>query len=711
MVKFSQIAAASLPLAVVLASAQGFKIYHKDDLAVETCETLLTKSAKLFPSKDKKKYCNVDNQPALGSMAHCVSEIPYKHSVEAFIKSCSKFGLTRDQFGQAYDNATKYIINPKKEPGFNKTKLSYKPVMVPQKKLLGGWHSAIGRYMNFNRSHWYGIVLLSYWFVVLFVAGICNYAYFLFPGVVKSTKGKFVNNFRKYITLPATFKKMHAEHVTFLRIFQWLVPTRLETILLVAWFAMALGFNVSNYAHDKPNLYWPDMTAAEMGMKIADRTGIIVLYIIPQLILFAGRNNFMLWFSGWHYSRFVEIHKWLARASFLLVVVHAVGMTYNGKAKPGKYERRNTEEYVRWGYVSLVAASIMVFHSLLVLRKTRYELFVLTHIILACLFIIGGWRHCEERLFAQYFIAAVAVWVFDRVLRLGRLFAFGVRKAEVELKANETVKVTVTRPKYWKPFPGCYAFIHFVRPTCFWQSHPFTIVEDAVNDNTITFYLKVKGGVTHGLYQYLSKQPGHRATIKVLVEGPYGQRTAIDKFDNAVFFAGGNGVPGLYYEAKSLCQRAVDKQRVKFYWVIRHYKSLEWFYEELLKFKDTRAEVVIYVTQAQAGLVYPIGEDASSETEEKSASEDAEEKKNEVADGPMEDYSESLKKQLSFIEFREGRPSAEELVRTELAEAHGSIGFATCAHGSMVDDTRRAIAKHINTTNHRVDLFEQMQIW
>lgn len=81
---------------------------------------------------------------------------------------------------------------------------------------------------------------------------------------------------------------------------------------------------------------------------------------MPPLVLFAGRNNFMQWVSGWPYARFVYIHKWISRVVFMMSIAHAVGMTYNGKGI-GKYETRNAKPYVRWGYVALVSMSLMIF--------------------------------------------------------------------------------------------------------------------------------------------------------------------------------------------------------------------------------------------------------------------------------------------------------------------------------------------------------------
>lgn len=93
---------------------------------------------------------------------------------------------------------------------------------------------------------------------------------------------------------------------------------------------MALIMCCTNYVHVVPNYIWPDRSN-ELGRKVADRTGQIVMWLMPPLVLFAGRNNFMQWISGWPYARFVYIHKWISRIVFFMSIAHAVGMTYNGK--------------------------------------------------------------------------------------------------------------------------------------------------------------------------------------------------------------------------------------------------------------------------------------------------------------------------------------------------------------------------------------------
>lgn len=702
-------------LAVLADDDTGLQIYKKTELGVMACESLLGKTALYFKKKDKVGYCNVKNQPALGAMAHCLKEIPNPGSIDYFLKECKKFNLTEEKFLAAFDNATNYLVtNTSLDPTFNLTKIYNKPVLIPKKKILNGYKSAQYRFLNFNWSTWFGTALVAYWFFIVFVAGACNLAYFLFPKFVHSITSKPVNAFRKYISLPATFKKDHVHHKSYLYIFQFLIPTRLESILIFGWFIMALAFNIAHIDYTDGDLYWPKSKSANVGRKIADRSGMLALFLMPQVILFSGRNNFLQWISGWSYSRFSLLHRWCSRIMTIISFLHGVGMKYNGMGI-GKWYSRNDEPYVRWGFVALAAACVLCFQSLLVFRRSNYELFLLFHILLAVFFVVGVWRHAgsSDLGYIQWSYASVAIWGFDRVVRLARLASFGVKPASVQLIADETLRVEIQRPKYWKPYPGCHAFIHFLRPTCFWQSHPFTIIDSVDKENTITFYLKVKGGITHGLYQYLSKQPDNKAVIKVMVEGPYGNRSPIRNYPTSVFIAGGNGIPGLYSQVQDIT-KSQGQQRVKLYWIIRHYKTIEWFYPELLKLESTNVETVIYVTQPHVGLDGPIGGFATGPIDESADvdADDSEKKPDSTSDDDdlPEDHISSLKNQLSSIEFREGRPEIETLIKTEIAEANGAIGFVTCAHANLVDEARRTVANNLSTEK-RVDLFEQIQSW
>lgn len=678
----------------------GIQIFHKDHIAVDSCMAVFKKNLIFFGKKDKVGYCNVKNQPALGSMAMCLNVQPHKKGIDYFIKTCSDYNLTEQAFWAAYDNATKYAVkNLTGYPGFNKSVPFNLPVQFKNKTIIGAYDSTLGRWYNYNRTNIYSWVLLAYWLLLVLVAGACRLAAYAAPNFIASLNGKVSNTFRKYVTMPALFGRKRAEHGRWFKFLEFVIPSRIETIQIFVWFILCLAFNVANFHHDSPNIIWKQKMV-EMSRKISDRSGIFCLYMIPQMILFAGRNNFMMWISGWSYARFNVIHHWYGRILFILMVVHSVAMTYSGKGL-GKYKLRNSKPYVQWGYVALVASSIMCFHSLAVLRKRNYELFVLFHNILGAFTIAGTWLHVKPSDMHQFMICATAVWAFDKVLRFVRMAWFGVRTADVQLIADETLKVKVPRPAYWKPYPLCHAYIYFFRPTCFWQSHPFTVVDSAVEDKTITLCLKVKGGMTHGLYRYLSTQPGQRAQIKCSVEGPYGSREPLQHYKSVSFLCGGNGIPGLYAGALDLAKRS-SGQNVKLYWIIRHWKSIEWFYEELARLESTSIQPIVYVTQYNTPLDKSFLEKADFDDNT------SDEKKSDTE--TTDNHVEALKNRLSFVEFRAGRPDVTAIIQQDIAESSGSVAVVACGHNSFVDEARKVTIDNL-PEGKRVDFFDQMETW
>ncbi|EMG45948.1 hypothetical protein G210_3829, partial [Candida maltosa Xu316] len=57
----------------------------------------------------------------------------------------------------------------------------------------------------------------------------------------------------------------------------------------------------------------------------------------------------------------------------------------------------------------------------------------------------------------------------------------------------------------------------------------------------------------------------------------------------------------------------------------------------------------------------------------------------------------------------EERPDFYQIVGEEISQSPGPLAIASCAHGSMVDDVRKAVVDFLGTSPYRVELFEQMQ--
>lgn len=111
------------------------------------------------------------------------------------------------------------------------------------------------------------------------------------------------------------------------------------------------------------------------------RTGINA-FALPLVILFAGRNNALLWLTNWSHSTYTLLHRWIARIFGLFTTVHSILalMTYKDI---GAYPVEEKLPYWIWGSVATVTVSIMLVLSGLYLRRAQYEIFIISHVLLA----------------------------------------------------------------------------------------------------------------------------------------------------------------------------------------------------------------------------------------------------------------------------------------------------------------------------------------
>lgn len=696
-------------LAAIGVIADEFHQYSEPEIKVIACKYSLSKTAYFCAKDTAKSYkCTCKTPQGLGSMLNCLydqSNVNNVHVEDWFMEYCAvaNVTVTRETLRNAYQNATKYIEDITKLPGYNATHVTYVPVEYKKKQYKLSYVSTSVRYGNEDWGLWMGSGLLGYWGLIFLLSGVYNLVnkfYFL----SKNLNSHPVNLIRKHLTLVAPGKK-HTKPVQFLYALGGYIPLRIQIVVVGGYVALCVAFCSAGYHYVENDTIWKGVPA-QMSRYTGDRAGILSCFAFLLTFLFAGRNNFLVWFTGWEHSTFVLFHKWVSRTNFLLLLVHSISMVIQSHAL-GKYDSRMLTSWMRWGIVALAAAGAIMVQSLYVLRKTQYEIFLFSHILMSVFFLIGAWIHTLDFGYQNWAYAMAAIWCFDRAVRLARLAYFGVQKAKVTIVSEEVIKIVVPRNKLWKPYPGAYGYLHYLTPATFWQSHPFTIIGS--DDKTITFTTKIKGGVTSMIHRQVREQPGATTMIPVLLEGPYGHQAPMHRFDTALYYTGSTGIPSSYSYIQDCFKRGIQ-QHSKLYWVVRNWKSLDWFYDELLELKKTDAQIVVYVTDpaSEHGVRHLSSSQSSSgeSTKEKSGSSigshDVEEEKAQPVMPPQE---------LDFIEFRLGRPNMDELVASDIKEASGTVGVLVCGHNAMVDDVRYAVSQNLDAAGGRVEYLEELQVW
>src|SRR5690606_8172369 len=98
---------------------------------------------------------------------------------------------------------------------------------------------------------------------------------------------------------------------------------------------------------------------------------VIAFALAPLTLLFAGRNNILLYLTNWSYSTYILLHRWIARIFTLQVIAHSITeLAYYWKV----HAEESKQPYWIWGIVATLACCIMVVISVLWFRRLSYEI-------------------------------------------------------------------------------------------------------------------------------------------------------------------------------------------------------------------------------------------------------------------------------------------------------------------------------------------------
>jgi len=290
----------------------------------------------------------------------------------------------------------------------------------------------------------------------------------------------FIGRVRPYLVYPSIIGTYHV------RPLPWLLgnaPTVGQALYITMFFVLNLVLSSVNYSSSQPHPWYfgpREETLAYIGY----RTGHISYALLPLVILFSGRNNFLLWITNWSYSTYLLLHRWVARIFALHAIIHSITLLlcYRGT---GSYSVQSKMPYWLWGIVATVLTCAMLVLSHLYFRRRSYEFFLILHILLAVLVIVGCWYHVilkwGHNFYDDWLFAACAVWFFDRLVRVLRVLKNGVRGAVVTEIGPDHVRIDIPGVR-WPVKPGTVSYAYFptLNPLRPWENHPFSVNSTAV---------------------------------------------------------------------------------------------------------------------------------------------------------------------------------------------------------------------------------------
>ncbi|KAK9237784.1 ferric reductase NAD binding domain-containing protein [Lipomyces kononenkoae] len=554
---------------------------------------------------------------------------------------------------------------------------------------------------NEVHSEYYGNILSLFWAIPILASFILVIALRLYRGNRKY--GFLVASFKKNIMLPATFGRKHITHTKFFGISWYTTPLRWQTLLILAYVLLnvVLIFVHRDFVYEPTPKAW----AIQVARFYANRSGIMATTMIPLLFLFGGRNNIMTAVTAWSHETFKLFHRWIGRMMLVQSIVHGAGFTSYYFMIGGfddYYFNMIADNANMWGIIVIAIATVIMVQAAYPFRHYWFEVFIVGHVILAGAFVAALRVHLANHGFSYYTYAAIAVWAFDRVIRIVRIVLAGVdTKAQICAYGNAT-HLVVKPSVQFKAQPGQYVFLYVMRNR-FWESHPFSVM-DSKADGSYVLVAKAQAGMTQRLLKCATKEPGNDNVIRVWVEGPYGKTYPVARYDTVLLVAGGIGVTAIMSYALGLTRTSRSGQHVVLYWTVREAESLNWVKEQLEELEHGGiVDVKIFIT-AECSM-HSSTDDLSDEKrmcQIDSGSADT------LCHPDLANKSASIESVSTSVAISYGnRPDMRKIIEGFIRDPNsGSVAVVSCGPGPLVDTCRKAVADNMNNAVGRVDYFE-----
>ncbi|KAH8601638.1 ferric reductase NAD binding domain-containing protein [Bisporella sp. PMI_857] len=481
--------------------------------------------------------------------------------------------------------------------------------------------------------------------------------------------------------------------------------------------ATYLGINI---ALTVTNIRWVTLTG------IGKRCGWMALLNMGFITLLALKNTPLAFLTAYSYERLNPLHQIGGYTTCAYVFVHLVVLS-KAFVLNNKPEILLEREQI-YGIVAGCFMFIMLV-SAIVIRRARYELFYLTHIIMYILLLIYVPLHVVHHNENASTIAIVvaAVWGADRLLRGSRIlwYSHGNHATITPLKNGGTRIVLSRSPSRATPGNHCFVWIPKIRLI---ESHPFTIV--SATPTSLELVIAAYDGFTNDLRRYAVKHPG--SSLQASIDGPYGATPDFVKTaDKVLLIAGGSGASFTFGVALDMLRRLGDSTNttIEFVWCVKEYQSLSWYKNQLTALQNSPVVIThIHVTRSALGTSSTLIESSADDEKNGAVSKEASQPPSNhpyanvstksTLDVDVEKVASSTSQanpwdSTSSLEVVSGRPNIDALVRSlvESAGAHERVAVASCGPDAMMKDVRRVTASVTRVSGPSVELHCEQFGW
>jgi hypothetical protein len=146
----------------------------------------------------------------------------------------------------------------------------------------------------------------------------------VYPGFQKQLQTSALwAKLQQYIFLPALFGSRRLQPATGNTGY---IPGRALSIFIAIYIILNVVLSSVSFQTFSPSMYW-NSPQFELCEYVGNRTGTLSLVNMSMAILFAGRNNLLIIWTGWNQTTFLTLHRWTARVATVQAVVHSIVYT------------------------------------------------------------------------------------------------------------------------------------------------------------------------------------------------------------------------------------------------------------------------------------------------------------------------------------------------------------------------------------------------
>lgn len=280
----------------------------------------------------------------------------------------------------------------------------------------------------------------------------------------------------------------------------------------------------------------------------------------------ALKNTPLAYLTAYSYESLNPLHQVGGYATVMYALLHVMLQCitwYQRKRLPMLLETEQINGMIAASamFVTLIAA--------IAVRKMRYELFYVIHIVMYMLIIINVGLHRPDFATKTIIITIVAgsMWGADRLFRGSRVLWNSINnKATIYPLPHGGTRIVLGRsPSRTIPGTHCFLWVPKIRLI---ETHPFTIV--SATPTSLELVIAAYDGFTNDLHDYAVKNPG--ASLRASIDGPYGALPNFGKVaDKVILIAGGSGASFTFGVALDMIKKLPESSKlsIDFIWTVR----------------------------------------------------------------------------------------------------------------------------------------------